>query len=133
MRKDNGLISAPSQRNVTETSRAFRAAAQTAGLLIFAEIDHGQNAIDVGLPLRQTVLFIFGNPRGGTPLMQLNQESGIDLPFKLLVWEDDEGTTWVTYNDPEWLAARHGLGPEAGQSVTAIAEGMRRLVAVSTS
>lgn len=133
MNEYNGLINSRSRRDVGETLERFRIAAQNAGLLIFAEIDHGRNAIDVGLALRQTVLLIFGNPKGGTPLMQLNQTSAIDLPFKILVWEDEHGVTWLSYNDPEWIAERHRLGPGAEQSVTAISEGMKKLVAAATN
>lgn len=74
------------------------------GLTLFARIDHSAGAAEVGLTLRPTVLFIFGNAKGGTPLMQAAQTAGIDLPLKVLVWQDDKGVTQVSYNDPAWLS-----------------------------
>ena len=127
-----GLINHRSEHDVTETTRRFRAAAERAGLTIFAEVDHGENAAEVGLALRPTRLLIFGNPRGGTPLMQINQTAGIDLPFKALIWSDEQGTVWLTYNDPQWLADRHALGASADPIVTTIAAGMEKLAASAT-
>jgi uncharacterized protein (DUF302 family) len=76
---------------------------------VFARIDHAAGAAQAGLELRPTELIIFGNARGGTPLMQLIQTVGIDLPLKALVWEDASGTTWLSYNEPSWIARRHGV------------------------
>jgi uncharacterized protein (DUF302 family) len=76
---------------------------------IFARIDHAAGAAAAGLELRPTELIIFGNARGGTPLMQSVQTVGIDLPLKALVWEDASGTTWLSYNEPNWIAHRHGV------------------------
>ena len=86
-----------------------------AGLLVFARIDHGANASEIGAPLRPTELLIFGNPKGGTPLMQDRQISGIDLPVKALAWEDGEGIVWLSCNDAHWIAERHGLGEASKQ------------------
>jgi uncharacterized protein (DUF302 family) len=133
MAQKAGLHSARSQHDATETARRFRAAAKGAGLTIFAEVDHAQNARDVGMSLRPTLLLIFGNARGGTPLMQLRQTAGIDLPLKVLVWDDEHGATWLTYNDAQWIADRHGLGARAQQSVAAISAGMAKLVAMATA
>ena len=94
----------------------MESAAKAKGLTIFARIDHAAGATSVGLPLRPTELLIFGNARGGTPLMQLAQTIGIDLPLKMLAWEDAAGKTWLSYNDPAWLAARHGIA-EQGAAV----------------
>ena len=80
------------------------------GIKIFARINHAAEAEEAGLTLQPTELIIFGNPRGGTPLMQANQTIGIDLPLKALVWQDASGKTWLSYNKPEWLAERHGVG-----------------------
>ena len=79
------------------------------GLAILAHIDHAGAAAEAGMELRPTDLLIFGNPKGGTPLMQANQTMGIDLPLKALVWQDQDGKTWLGYNDPAWLcaSARH--------------------------
>ena len=91
------------------------------GMTVFARIDHAAGAAAVGLPLRPTELLIFGNAKGGTPLMQSMQTIGIDLPLKALVWQDGSGKTWLSYNDPGWHAKRHGLGHEADAAVRAIA------------
>ena len=79
------------------------------GMTVFARIDHDAGATEVGLTLRPTELIIFGNARGGTPLLQAAQTIGIDLPLKALVWEDAAGKTWISYNEPNWIARRHGL------------------------
>lgn len=79
------------------------------GMNVFARIDHAAGAAEVGLKLRPTELILFGNARGGTPLMQSVQTVGIDLPLKVLVWQDEEGKTWVSYNEPRWIAQRHGV------------------------
>jgi uncharacterized protein (DUF302 family) len=89
-------------------------------LTVFARIDHASGAKEVGLPLRPTELLIFGNAKGGTPLMQSNQEIGLDLPLKALVWQDATSDTWISYNDPAWLAKRHGLGHEVEAPVKAM-------------
>lgn len=86
------------------------------GLSVFAHVDHAAGATAVGLPLRPTDLLIFGNAKGGTPLMQAAQTIGIDLPLKILVWQDAAGQTWLSYNDPHWLAKRHGID-DAGAAV----------------
>ncbi len=79
------------------------------GMNVFARIDHAAGAAEVGLKLRPTKLILFGNALGGTPLMQSVQTVGIDLPLKVLVWQDAEGKTWVSYNEPRWIAQRHGV------------------------
>src|SRR5262249_51273445 len=79
------------------------------GMEVFARIDHAAGAAEVGLTLRPTELIIFGNARGGTPLMQSVQTIGIDLPLKALAWEDAAGKTWISYNEPTWIAQRHGI------------------------
>ena len=79
------------------------------GMTVFARIDHATGAAEAGLELRPTELIIFGNARGGTPLMQSVQTVGIDLPLKALVWEDASGTTWLSYNEPSWIAQRHNI------------------------
>jgi uncharacterized protein (DUF302 family) len=129
---DDGLISRPSQHDVAETASRFRAAAQAAGLTMFAEIDHGQNAVEVGMALRPTLLLIFGNGRGGTPLMQARQQAGIDLPLKALIWQDEAGQTWLAYNDPRWIADHHDLGPVVDGAVAAMAAGLEKLATAAT-
>jgi len=83
-------------------------------------IDHAAGAASVGLTLRPTEVVIFGNPQGGTALMQDQQSAGIDLPLKALVWEDSNGKTWFTYNDPNWIAQRHSLGTTSAPAVNAM-------------
>jgi uncharacterized protein (DUF302 family) len=83
------------------------------GLTVFARIDHAAGAAAAGLSLRPTEVLIFGNAKGGTPLMQPVQTIGIDLPLKALVWQDGSGTTFLSYNDPAWLAKRHGISGAA--------------------
>jgi uncharacterized protein (DUF302 family) len=79
------------------------------GMEVFARIDHAAGAAEVGLTLRPTELVIFGNARGGTPLMQASQTTGIDLPLKVLVWQDAADKTWLSYNEPSWIAQRHSV------------------------
>jgi uncharacterized protein (DUF302 family) len=107
---EDGLITIRSVRSFVETAAVLKDALKARGLTIFAEIDHAAGAAEANMPLRPTTLVMFGNPKGGTPLMQADQRSGIDLPLKLLIWEDFEGKVWLTYNDPVWIAERHGLG-----------------------
>jgi uncharacterized protein (DUF302 family) len=133
MSDHSGLINRRSQHDTSETARRFRDVAERAGLTVFAEIDHGRNAVEAGLTLRPTRLLVFGAGRGGTPFMQINQTAGIDLPFKALVWEDAEGATWLTYNTPQWVAERHGLGDAAAAAVAASAAGLEKLAAAATA
>src|SRR5258706_2076145 len=116
-----GLTTIPSSYGPEETMNRFEAEVRARGLIAFAHIDHAAGAAAVGLSLRPTELLIFGNAKGGTPLMQSNQTIGIDLPLKVLVWEDASGATWLSYNDPSWLAKRHGLGREVEAAVSAMA------------
>ena len=91
------------------------------GLSLLARIDHAGAAANVGMTLRPTEVLIFGNPRGGTPLMQKAQTIGIDLPLKALVWQDEAGKTWLGYNEPEWFAARHGVESRSAlEAMTAV-------------
>jgi uncharacterized protein (DUF302 family) len=117
---DNGLVSIESSVPAPETLDRLTAALAGRGLAIFARVDHAAGAASVGLVLRPTEVVLFGNPKGGTALMQDRQTSGIDLPLKMLVWEDSTGKTWLTYNDPRWIAARHGLGPASEAAVRAM-------------
>jgi len=104
----NGLTSVRSSYEPKETMDRLEAKVKAKGMTVFARIDHAAGAIEVGLSLRPTELLIFGNARAGTPLMQSTQMIGIDLPLKVLVWQDEGGNTWLSYNDPSWLAKRHG-------------------------
>ena len=104
----DGLVAVKSAHPPKATLDRFEAAAKERGLMVFARIDHAAGAQKVGKTLRPTEVLIFGNPQGGTPLMECAQSAGIDLPLKALVWEDAQGQSWLGYNDPAWLAQRHG-------------------------
>ena len=104
-----GLTSIRSRFGPKETMDRLEAEIGANGMKVFARIDHAAGAAEVGLELRPTELIIFGNARGGTPLMQSMQTVGIDLPLKALVWEDASGATWLSYNQPSWIAQRHGV------------------------
>jgi uncharacterized protein (DUF302 family) len=109
----DGLTTVPSTLGPKETMDRLEAGVRGKGLTVFARIDHAAGAVAAGLPLRPTELLVFGNARGGTPLMQAAQTAGIDLPLKALVWQDADGKTWLAYNEPSWIAARHGAHVEA--------------------
>ena len=104
-----GLATIPSRFGPKETVDRLEAQIHARGLTVFARIDHAAGAAKVGLPLAPTEVIIFGNARGGTPLMQSVQTVGIDLPLKALVWEDTSGKTWLSYDEPNWIAQRHGV------------------------
>jgi uncharacterized protein (DUF302 family) len=105
----DGLIVAKSPHNPKDTMDRFETVVKEKGLTVFVRIDHAAGAAKVGKRLRSTELLIFGNPQGGTLFMECNQTVGIDLPLKALVWEDASGQVWLGYNDPEFLARRHGV------------------------
>ena len=125
---DEGLITVASAFPVSETVDRLAAAAEAAGMRVFARVDHAAGAAEAGMPLRPTELILVGNPRGGTPLMQDRQTAGIDLPLRALAWEDAEGRVWVTTNDAAWIAARHGLGEASAAAVSAVSAGLARIV-----
>jgi uncharacterized protein (DUF302 family) len=127
----SGVITVQSRFGVTETIDRLADIVLRSGLLVFARIDHAAGARDVGASLRPTELLIFGNPKGGTPLMQDRQIAGIDLPVKALAWEDADGEVWLSCNDAHWIAERHGLGDASKQAVEAIAAGMAKVIAVA--
>jgi uncharacterized protein (DUF302 family) len=129
---DDGLVTVPSAFPVSETVDRLAAAAEGAGMQVFARVDHAAGAAEVGMPLRPTELILVGNPRGGTPLMQDGQTAGIDLPLRALAWEDADGRVWVTTNDAVWIAARHGLGEASAAAVAAVSAGLARIVAEAT-
>jgi uncharacterized protein (DUF302 family) len=128
----DGLTSLASGFGPEETVARLEAAIAAKGLTLFARIDHAAGAAQVGLPLRPTVLFVFGNARGGTPLMQAAQTAGIDLPLKALVWEDAAGKTWLSYNDPAWVARRHGVDGASERSVGVLAAALAELAREAT-
>jgi uncharacterized protein (DUF302 family) len=113
----NGIVSKPSNHSVDETLRKLQAILESKGIAVFAMIDHSGEAEKVGMKMRPTKLLIFGNPKGGTPLMLAAPSIAIDLPLKFLVWEDDQGKAWVSYNSPEYLGERHGLPQNLLQNI----------------
>lgn len=122
---ENGLISLPSRHSAGETMQRLLAALAGRDMTVFARVDHAANAAAAGMAPRPTEVVLFGNPRGGTALMQDQQTAGIDLPLKVLVWEDASGKTWLSYNDAQWLVERHGLGGKSAAAVAAMAAALR--------
>jgi uncharacterized protein (DUF302 family) len=108
----DGIVHRRSPLSVEETVARLTAAIETAGAKLFTVVDHSGEAEAAGLMLRDTKLIIFGSPLGGTPVMDAVPTAALDLPLKILVWDDEEGSTWMTYLSPAWLATRHGI-PEA--------------------
>ncbi len=104
----DGLVAVQSPHSAKDTAAKVEEVVKQRGLNVFARIDHAAGAAKIGKTLRPTEVIIFGNPQGGTPLMECAQSAGIDLPLKALVWEDDKAQVWLGYNDPAWLAQRHG-------------------------
>ncbi len=106
----DGLIAVKSPHSVPDTAGKLEAALKDKGLKLFVRVDHAAGAASINQKLRPTEVLIFGNPQGGTPLMACQQTAGIDLPLKALIWQDDAGQVWLGYNDPAWIATRHGAG-----------------------
>jgi uncharacterized protein (DUF302 family) len=106
----DGLVAVKSPHSAAETMNRFEATAKQRGLMVFARVDHAAGAAKIGKTLRPTEVLIFGNPQGGTPLMECAQAIGIDLPLKALVWEDESKQVWLGYNDVAYLAKRHEAG-----------------------
>jgi len=109
---ENGLISLASKHSVDETLQRLETLLQDKNISVFAKVDHSGEAAKIGMEMRPTKLLIFGNPKGGTPLMQATPTVGIDLPLKALVWQDAYGKVWLTYNDPAYLQKRHHVPAE---------------------
>jgi len=120
LRGNSGLIDIPSDHSVDETVEKLKRILQERGLTLFALIDHSGEAAKVGMQLRPTKLLIFGNPKAGTPVMLAVPRSAIDLPLKILVWEDGQGRVWVTYSSPAYLLERHNLPGDLLQNIAAI-------------
>jgi uncharacterized protein (DUF302 family) len=105
----NGLVQVASRRTVDETVKRLESVLTERGVRVFAVVDHGGEAEKIGMKMLPTKLVIFGNPKGGTPVMVAAPTVAIDLPLKALVWEDENGKVWVSYNSPEYLQRRHGV------------------------
>ncbi|MBV8461345.1 MAG: DUF302 domain-containing protein [Candidatus Eremiobacteraeota bacterium] len=117
---ENGIINVPSNHSVDETVERINNILQTKGITLFALIDHSGEAEKVGMKMRPTKLLIFGSPKAGTPLMLAAPSAAIDLPLKILVWEDAGGKVWLSYNSPEYLQHRHGLPQDLVQNIAVV-------------
>jgi uncharacterized protein (DUF302 family)/uncharacterized membrane protein YidH (DUF202 family) len=115
-----GILTVPSHRSVDATVEKLEKILQAKGIKLFALIDHSGEAEKAGMQMRPTKLLIFGNPKAGTPLMIASPSIAIDLPIKILTWEDGEGKVWISYNDPSYLQARHGLPAELVSNIAVV-------------
>jgi uncharacterized protein (DUF302 family) len=125
--QDNGVISILAAHSVDETVEKLKAILLAKGVTLFALVDHSGEAEKVGMNIRPTKLAIFGNPKGGTPLMVASPLVAIDLPLKILIWEDESGKVWVSYNSPQYLKARHNL-PDALLQNIAVVEALAQTI-----
>ena len=116
----NGIVTIPSNHSVDETVERLKAILRSKGITLFAVIDHSGEAAKVGMKMPNTKLLIFGNPKGGTPLMLAAPSVAIDLPLKILVAEDAQGKVWISYNSPEYLKERHGLPQDLVQNIVVV-------------
>ncbi len=116
----NGIIDKPSNHSVDQTVEKLKVILESKGIKVFALIDHSGEAAAVGMKMRPTKLLIFGSPKAGTPLMLAAPSVAIDLPLKILVWEDAQDKVWLSYNSPTYLQERHGLPPELLQNIAAV-------------
>ena len=126
------LVTLPSAHGASATVERLKALLVQKKIQIFADIDHAAAAKQVGLPLRPTQVLIFGNPQAGTPLMQSQQTIGLDLPLRVLVWEDEAGKVWLTYRRPEFLARRHHVAGH-DPAVKALDDGLAALARAATA
>lgn len=117
---NNGIVTLPSRRSVEQTVEAIQEDLRSKNIRLFTLIDHSGEAEKAGLKMPPTKLLIFGNPRAGTPLMLASPSVAIDLPLKILVWEDAAGKAWISYNSPAYLRSRHALPPDLMQNLAAL-------------
>ena len=118
--RGNGIIDTPSHYPVDQTVERLKEILHAKGVTLFALIDHSGEAEKVGMKMRPTKLLIFGNPKGGTPVMLAAPSVAIDLPLKILIWEDSQGKVWISYNSPAYLQERHSLPQDLLQNVAAV-------------
>jgi uncharacterized protein (DUF302 family) len=118
--KENGIVNVPSNHSVEETVRRIKEMLQAKGITLFALIDHSGEAEKVGMKMRPTKLLIFGSPKAGTPLMLAAPTIALDLPLKILVWEDAQGKVWLTYNSADYLQQRHDLPVALAPSIAVV-------------
>jgi len=115
-----GIIDKPSNHSVEQTVEKLKNLLQSKGITLFALVDHSGEAAKAGMKMRPTELLIFGSPKAGTPLMQAAPSTAIDLPLKILIWEDDQAKVWVSYNSPDYLKERHELPRELLQNIAVV-------------
>jgi uncharacterized protein (DUF302 family) len=132
MSQDN-VITLPSKHDVSVTLDRLASLAVSKGMQVFARIDHTRNAEEVGMALRPTQLLVFGNAKGGTPLMQDRQAIGLDLPLRALAWQDDAGRVWLSYHPASTIAAQHGLRAASASAVQAIDKGLALLCGLAAA
>jgi uncharacterized protein (DUF302 family) len=120
VKKKNGIVDVPSNHSVDETVEKVKNILQSKGITLFAVVDHSGEAEKMGMKMPPTKLLIFGNPKGGTPLMLAVPSVAIDLPLKILVWEDGQGKVWLSYNSLEYLQQRHGLPQDLLQNIAVV-------------
>ena len=120
VKRKNGIVDVPSNHSVDETVEKVKNILQSKGITLFAMVDHSGEAEKVGMKMPPTKLLIFGNPKGGTPLMLAAPGVAIDLPLKILVWEDGQGKVWLSYNSAEYLQERHGLPQDLLQNIAVV-------------
>jgi uncharacterized protein (DUF302 family) len=118
--EDNGIVSKPSNHSVDQTVENLKNILQSKGITIFAVIDHSGEAEKVGMKMPPTKLLIFGSPKAGTPLMLAAPSIAIDLPLKILVWEDGRGKVWLSYNSPEYIMKRHGVPQDLLKNIVVV-------------
>ena len=124
----SGIVDLPSRHSVSETIARLQSILEKSGVTVFALVDHSGEAAKVGLEMRPTQLLIFGNPKGGTPLMVAAPSVAIDLPLKALAWQDAEGKVWLSFNAPEYLQQRHGIPAELLKNIAGPAALLRKAV-----
>ena len=116
----NGFITKPCKDSVVATTERFAALLKAKGITLFALVDHSGEAEKAGLKMPSTKLLIFGNPKGGTPVMLAAPTIAIDLPLKVLVWEDARGKAWISFNDPAYLQKRHNVPGELVKNISVV-------------
>ena len=125
---ENGIVDVASRYSVPETLARLQTILEEKSIKIFALIDHSGEAEKSGLSMRPAQVLIFGNPKGGTPLMVAAPRTAIDLPLKALAWQDEEGKVWLSYNSPEYLRERHGFPAELVKNIDGISALIQKAV-----
>ena len=120
MSSENGIVTIPSHKSVDQTVENLEEVLQARGIKLFVLVDHSGEAERAGMQMRPTKLLIFGNPKAGTPLMIASPSIAIDLPMKVLIWEDADGKVWISYDDSAYLRARHALPMELVQNIAVV-------------